>query len=287
MKKYQAALSAAVLFCLCGCSGTKQSADITPPVSTAETAAAITETVTVSVTAPAMAVTSDVTTAAETVAVTEAVTETTQAETTAAESATETAIEETTVPAAPYIAEQSPEDTEWMLLLVNQAHPIGEYVPPELKTLSNGVQIDARIYPALQEMYNAMYAAGYSPYTREGFRTYEAQKEIMDARIARHLAEGYTVDGARIQAEKYVAVPGMSEHQTGLAVDINAADSNSWPLYGWLSQHAYEYGFIMRYPQGAEEITGFQYEPWHYRYVGTEAAAEITIRGITLEEYLS
>ena len=174
-----------------------------------------------------------------------------------------------------------------MLLLVNPEHPIGNYTPPELMTLSNGVQIDARIYPPLQEMYNAMFAAGYAPFTREGFRTFADQQEIMETRIARHIAEGYSQEAAKIQAEKYVAIPGKSEHQTGLAVDINASDGNSWALYGWLSQHAYEYGFILRYPQGAEGVTGYQYEPWHYRYVGKAAAAEITAKNITLEEYLS
>ena len=172
-------------------------------------------------------------------------------------------------------------------LLNNGLLPQDEYEPPELTTLPNGVQIDARIYPPLQEMYDAMFAAGYAPFTREGFRTFADQQEIMETRIARHIAEGYSQEAAKIQAEKYVAIPGKSEHQTGLAVDINASDGNSWPLYGWLSQHAYEYGFILRYPQGAEGITGYQYEPWHYRYVGKAAAAEITAKNITLEEYLS
>ena len=221
--------------------------------------------------------------AAETTAV--STSESALTETTASAVSEETA--EADIDANAYNADLSEATEEWMLLLVNPEHPIEEYEPPELMTLSNGVQIDARIYPPLQEMYDAMFAAGYAPFTREGFRTFADQQEIMEARIARHIAEGYSQEAAKLQAEKYVAIPGKSEHQTGLAVDINASDGNSWALYGWLSQHAYEYGFILRYPQGAEGITGYQYEPWHYRYVGKAAAAEITAKNITLEEYLS
>ncbi len=204
-----------------------------------------------------------------------------------AQTAAQTTATEYTAETESYTAELNEADSAWMLMLVNPTHPIEAYTPPELTTLSNGIQIDARIYPALQEMFDAARAAGYAPFTREGFRTFEEQQEIMDVRIARHIAEGYAPDAAKAQAEKYVAIPGKSEHQTGLAVDINASDGNSWALYSWLSEHADEYGFILRYPQGAENTTGYQYEPWHYRYVGKDAAAAITGRNITLEEYLS
>ncbi len=174
-----------------------------------------------------------------------------------------------------------------MLRLANKTHTVGDYVPPELTTLSNGTKVDSRMYPALQELYDAARAAGYKPFTREGYRTYAQQQDIMDTRIKKHLAEGYSQAGAKAQAEKYVAVPGTSEHQLGLAVDINSTDGNSWPLYGWLQKNAYKYGFILRYPLGAEKITGYSYEAWHYRYVGKEAAAEITKKGLTLEQYLA
>lgn len=142
------------------------------------------------------------------------------------------------------------------------------------------------MYPDLQEMFDDMYAAGYSPYVREGYRTYQDQQAIMDERIQRHLAEGYSYEGAVEMAERYVAVPGTSEHQLGLAVDINAADGNEYGVYWWLSAYAYQYGFILRYPEGSEYITGYDYEPWHYRYVGKEAASYIYQNGLTLEEYL-
>ena len=95
------------------------------------------------------------------------------------------------------------------------------------------------------------------------------------------------------KAKKWVAVPGTSEHQLGLAVDI--IDSNygylddyqaSMPTQKWLMEHCWEYGFILRYPEGTTEITGIIYEPWHYRYVGVEVAMEMKQLGVTLEEYL-
>ena len=177
--------------------------------------------------------------------------------------------------------------SDWELRLGNKTHTIGDYQPSDLTDLDNGTQVDSRICPDLEAMFNDMYAAGYSPYVREGYRTYEDQQEIMDTRIQRHLAEGYSQEGAVEMAEKYVAVPGTSEHQLGLAVDINAADGNEDGIYQWLNENAYQYGFILRYPDGGESITGYDYEPWHYRYVGKEAAAEIYQKGLTLEEYLN
>ena len=88
-------------------------------------------------------------------------------------------------------------------------------------------------------------------------------------------------------AKEWVALPGTSEHQLGIAVDINADKSKSSndEVYMWLAANAHNYGFILRYPQGKQEITGTSYEPWHYRYVGVDAAREIYERGICLEEY--
>ena len=99
--------------------------------------------------------------------------------------------------------------------------------------------------------------------------------------------ELYDTEKADELAREYVAEPGTSEHELGLAVDINAGgETDSWTLYDWLAEHAHEYGFILRYPEDKTLITGINYEPWHYRYVGKDAAEEIYERGITLEEYL-
>ena len=210
---------------------------------------------------------------------------TTAAETTATAASSSEAVTETTTAAAEGNL-ASGYNSDWQLMLANKTHTIGDYQPPELVTLTNGTQVDSRMYPDLQAMFDVMYASGYAPYVREAYRTYEDQQEIMDTRISQHLAEGYSYEGAVEQAEKYVAVPGTSEHQLGLAVDINAADGNEWGVYWWLSVHAYEYGFILRYPQDKEYVTGYDYEPWHYRYVGKETAAYLYQNGLTLEDYL-
>ena len=99
--------------------------------------------------------------------------------------------------------------------------------------------------------------------------------------------EGYSRSRAERTAKKWVAVPGTSEHQLGIAVDINADKTKSTndEVYTWLAKNAHNYGFILRYPLGKEDITGSEYEPWHYRYVGTEAAEEIFNNHICLEEY--
>ena len=107
------------------------------------------------------------------------------------------------------------------------------------------------------------------------------KKDIMDVKDVFELRSQGRLE------EAYVAIPGTSEHELGLAVDINeAGGADPWGLYNWLAAHAHEYGFILRYPQGKESITGIDYEPWHFRYVGKEAAAEIYSRQVTLEEYL-
>ena len=100
--------------------------------------------------------------------------------------------------------------------------------------------------------------------------------------------DGYSRTEAKKKAEAWVAVPGTSEHQLGLAVDINADTSvcSKDAVYDWLDQNSYKYGFIHRYPSDKTDITGVINEPWHYRYVGVEAATEIHEKGITLEEYL-
>ena len=134
-----------------------------------------------------------------------------------------------------------------------------------------------------------MTSAGVYPVIGEAYRTAEEQEEIMQNYISEYLELGYSEEGAKAEAEKWVAKPGTSEHQLGLALDINADTdySSNETVYGWLAQNAYKYGFILRYPEGKENITGIDYEPWHYRYVGTIAAEEIYKSGECLEEYLT
>lgn len=181
-----------------------------------------------------------------------------------------------------------PQQEEWYLIVVNPWNKIPENYSVSLTELSNGKMIDSRIYPALQEMFDAMRADGIYPVVGEGYRTHEEQQQMMDEKISSFILQGYSQKDAKQLAKELVAKPGTSEHELGIAVDINAEQPRSAneEVYSWLAENAYQYGFILRYPQYKYSVTGFDYEPWHYRYVGTEAALEIYTQQITLEEYL-
>ena len=176
---------------------------------------------------------------------------------------------------------------EWNLIVVNAWNDLPEDYSVELTELSNGQKVDSRIYPYLQEMFDAAREEGVYPVVREGYRTAEEQQEILEDRIQTYINQGYSRSRAERTAKEWVALPGTSEHQLGIAVDINADKSmcSNEEVYAWLAENAYKYGFILRYPIGKQEITGTSYEPWHYRYVGEEAAREIYEQGICLEEY--
>jgi len=180
------------------------------------------------------------------------------------------------------------EDNGWNLILVNRDSYIPDDYQVELTELSNGKKVDSRIYPELQEMFNDARAQGYGLFVREGYRTQEEQQQLMDEKIEAYENEGKSKSEAKKLAEQWVAIPGTSEHQLGIAVDINAdtTKSSSDDVYNWLAENAHTYGFIKRYPSNKTDITGVINEPWHYRYVGKEAASKIYSQGICLEEYI-
>ena len=177
----------------------------------------------------------------------------------------------------------------WELILVNSRYTVPQDYAPNLLTLSNGEQVDERIYPALQAMFDDAREEGVYPYVTAGYRTHEEQQRLMDERISYFIGEGYSEREAARQAESWVARPGHSEHELGIAVDINADsdEHSSQDVYAWLAENAYKYGFICRYPEKKSEITGISNEPWHYRYVGKSAAQEMFFADICLEEYLA
>ena len=180
------------------------------------------------------------------------------------------------------------EDNGWNLILVNRENYIPADYEVQLTELSNGKKVDSRIYPELQEMFNDARAQGYGLFVREGYRTQEEQQQLLDEKIEAYENEGKSKSEAKKLAEQWVAIPGTSEHQLGIAVDINAdtTKSSSDDVYSWLAENAHKYGFIKRYPSDKTDITGVINEPWHYRYVGTEAALEIYSQGMCLEEYI-
>ncbi len=180
-----------------------------------------------------------------------------------------------------------------LLTLVNPWNPLPEDWTTDLVTLSDGRRVDSRCYEAYVEMIDACKAAGYSPYLCSAYRTQETQQELYDNKVQRLISSGMGEEEAKTEAAKAVAIPGTSEHQLGLAVDI--VDANMQELTAaqedtetqkWLMANSWRYGFIHRYPNGKTDITGIIYEPWHYRYVGKDAAQDIFNRNITLEEYL-
>ena len=180
------------------------------------------------------------------------------------------------------------EDNGWNLILVNRDSYIPDDYQVEFTELSNGKKVDSKIYPELQEMFNDARAQGYGLFVREGYRTQEEQQLLLDEKIEAYENEGKSKSEAKKLAEQWVAIPGTSEHQLGIAVDINADTTRSLSddVYSWLAENAHKYGFIKRYPSDKTDITGVINEPWHYRYVGKEAALEIYSQGICLEEYI-
>lgn len=176
----------------------------------------------------------------------------------------------------------------WNLILVNSQSRIPDGYETDLLTLSNGQQIDERIYPDLQRMFDDMRQTGHRPVVVSGYRSDEEQKKILDNKIQVYLDEGYPESVAEELALQWVAEPGTSEHQLGIAVDINPDYSvtKGWGFYEWLSDNAYKYGFVKRYPDDKVDITGISNERWHYRYVGKEAAKIMYEENLCLEEYI-
>lgn len=174
----------------------------------------------------------------------------------------------------------------WNLMLVNRWNPIPEGYEVSLVEVAGGQQVDQRIFQPLQEMLEDAKESnwGLLPLVVSGYRTAEEQQRLYDEKTAKYRKQGFTRNEAREMAEQWVAAPGHSEHQLGLAVDIDGA---TYDVFLWLQENSYRYGFIFRYPGYKSEITGFANEVWHYRYVGVEAATEIYTQGLCLEEYLA
>lgn len=181
-----------------------------------------------------------------------------------------------------------------ILILVNKTHPIDrDYKPEDLVKIKYyaadrseaGRYMRAEAAEAFHQLVEKAAEEGIELKMTTAYRSYDFQKTLFDNYVKR---EGEAA------ANRYSARPGQSEHQTGLSVDVSSP-SVGYQLTGeyanttegkWLAAHAHEFGFIIRFPQGKEDITGYLYEPWHIRYVGKTTAKEIYDAGLTLEEYL-
>ena len=156
------------------------------------------------------------------------------------------------------------------ILIVNKSYPLSADYDPGLQPITKD---------AFQKLSDAAAQEGLDLYIGSDYRDYAYQVKIYN-----NYCEIYGSE----QADSFSARPGYSEHQTGLTIDCNTIDDafGDTPEAAWLAQHCADYGFIIRFPKGKEDITGYQYEPWHIRYVGVDIAKEIQKYDLTLEEYL-
>lgn len=187
-----------------------------------------------------------------------------------------------------------PHASDWNLILVNPWNSVPEDYTVTLREIGNGQSVDGRCADDLLAMLADCKAwSGGTPVVCSSYRTQAKQQSLYDNKVKRLMKQGYSYETALTEAAKVVAVPGTSEHQLGLAVDIVDKSyqildkkQETTAVQKWLMEHAWEYGFILRYPNGTTDLTGIIYEPWHYRYVGRDAAADIRDKGVTLEEYI-
>ena len=185
-------------------------------------------------------------------------------------------------------------EAPWNLLLVNDWNPLpaGYDSDVSFSTVSGGKQVDSRIIDAVNRMLND--AAAYDLAVVSAYRPKEEQDILYWRKVKQYTDKGYSDLEAQKVGGTIVKRPGFSEHNCGLAMDVGGSGDYTLeqtfantPAYAWLIEHCADYGFILRFPQGKEDITGVIYEPWHYRYVGEEAARYIMDNDLCLEEYLA
>ena len=185
-------------------------------------------------------------------------------------------------------------EAPWNLLLVNDWNPLpaGYDSDVTFSTVSGGKQVDSRIIDAVNRMLNN--AAAYDLAVVSAYRPKEEQDILYWRKVKQYTDKGYSDLEAQKVGGTIVKRPGFSEHNCGLAMDVGGSGDYTLeqtfantPAYAWLIEHCADYGFILRFPEGKEDITGVIYEPWHYRYVGEEAARYIMDNDLCLEEYLA
>ncbi|MBK5245124.1 MAG: M15 family metallopeptidase [Eubacteriaceae bacterium] len=216
---------------------------------------------------------------------------TTEAEATNAEPTTTDTTKVTETPVLPEVSQTTVSEAlnDGITQVVNKNHSISsDLVPGDLVTVdlpsTRDTQLRGVAAIALKGLFNAASTAGIELYCCSGYRSYETQTGLYNWNV-----ETYGVEGAELVSAR----PGMSEHQMGLAMDVTSASVGfdllesfgSTPEGQFINENAHNYGFIVRYPQGKTDITGYAYEPWHLRYVGVDVATDIFNSGKTMEEY--
>lgn len=183
--------------------------------------------------------------------------------------------------------------TDWELILINKDNKLPENYEVELQDLGNGHKVDARIADSLRQMLNDAKKEGLNPLVISSYRTHSAQQILHRNKITEFINMGYSRSLAEEKASYWVAIPGTSEHEAGLALDIVASnyqelnqEQENTPVQKWLMENCHKYGFILRYPTDKKDLTKINYEPWHYRYVGIENATFMKEKEFCLEEYI-
>lgn len=194
-------------------------------------------------------------------------------------------------------------EEDWALYVIGNKNPLPENFIVETKTVTGERTLDSRCADYAIQMLNAAAEQNVGLFVTSSYRSVQKQAENLESYINTLISQGYSQDEAKIQAEKEIALPGRSEHNAGLAMDIVSSDYWSThddldesfeklPQFDWLIANSWKYGFVMSYPKGKEDITGIIYEPWHYRFVGLKHAEkmhevyESTGEFLTVNEYI-
>ncbi|MBR2869076.1 MAG: M15 family metallopeptidase [Clostridia bacterium] len=181
---------------------------------------------------------------------------------------------------------------DWKLILVNRDYILPDGYKPKLENaVDDGygdIYLDERVAPHYNRMYEAAYKDGIHLAPISGYRSVDRQKRNFENKIDYYMDKGYSKVEATQKAATIILPPGTSEHNAGLAMDICSLEQNfeDTKEFRWLCENAADYGFILRYPEDKQDITKIIYEPWHWRYVGVDAAREMKASGECLEEYL-
>lgn len=194
--------------------------------------------------------------------------------------------------------------TGGLLMLINANNPLPSTYTPTLSTVPQSYYIssdkdnhfDSRAAPSLSQMIHDARADGVNLVIVSGYRSTAYQTENFARKVSQYRAQGYGASTASSKAATLVAPPGTSEHESGLAADIVSSDwynknadltaaFDQTTAFAWLNKHAATHGFVLRYPKDKTDITGIEYEPWHWRYVGKENAEKMNSQGVCLEEY--
>lgn len=181
---------------------------------------------------------------------------------------------------------------DWKMILVNRDYILPDGYEVELAPCitndPDSLKLDYRVAPHYNEMYLAALEDGIELTPVSGYRSVERQKRNFENKIQKYIDEGYSKTEATQMAATIILPPGTSEHNAGLAMDICSLYQSfeNTDEFRWLSENAADYGFILRYPEDKQDITKIIYEPWHWRYVGVEAAKEMKASGQCFEEYL-